>query len=197
MQISHTDTQHFIEDDGEVVDEHSTDICVHHKNQDDRKERREVLREYKPVMVLIATATITGYLLTLYSQYTFMTTVMGLVLIQFATLKLFDIEGFQEAFQRYDVIAKRWPQYGEAYPGIELLLGLAFLALPLIPYAAILTCILMSVSAYSVTRALLGHKDVRCACVGSSVDVPLGAFSLVETLGMALMSLIALGMLYM
>ena len=53
---------------------------------------------------------------------------MGVFLVFFALLKIFDLEGFRNGFAMYDLIAKRNSAWGFVYPFIELGLGLTYLA---------------------------------------------------------------------
>jgi len=114
---------------------------------------------------------------------------MGVFLTQFAMLKLFDISGFAEGFQRYDLVAQRSREYALAYPFIELLLGLLYVSffLPVLTY--VLTIIVMTVGSVGVFSALWRGLDVRCACMGTVLSVPLSTVTVVEDVGMGLMAL--------
>jgi hypothetical protein len=113
---------------------------------------------------------------------------MGFFLTQFALLKLFDLPGFADGFQMYDLLAKPFRPYALAYPFIELALGLGFLAgwRPAILYPA--TVVVLGFGALGVARALLKGLDVNCACMGNILKVPLSTVALVEDLGMAAMA---------
>ena len=52
---------------------------------------------------------------------------MGVFLVFFDLLKIFDLEGFMNGFAMYDLIAKRNSTWGYVYPFIELALGLTIL----------------------------------------------------------------------
>lgn len=114
---------------------------------------------------------------------------MGFFLCQFALLKLFDLSGFANGFQMYDLVARRSREYAMVYPFIELGLGLAYLAflLPMLTY--ILTIVVMGIGALGVFSALWSGLDVRCACMGTTLNVPLSTVAVVEDLGMGLMAL--------
>ena len=53
---------------------------------------------------------------------------MGLFLVVFSMFKFFDMEGFADGFQMYDLLAKPFRPYAYVYPFIELALGLGYLA---------------------------------------------------------------------
>lgn len=114
---------------------------------------------------------------------------MGFFLLVFAMLKLFDLSGFADGFQMYDLLAKRSRPYALIYPFLELALGLAFLSQwePKAVYVA--TIILLGFGSIGVLTALAKGLDVKCACMGSSLNVPLSTVAVVEDLGMAAMAL--------
>ena len=113
---------------------------------------------------------------------------MGFFLVSFAMLKLFDPPGFADGFHMYDLLARRVRAYGFVYPFIELGLGLGYLAFwrPDIVYPA--TVVVMSFGAVGVFSALARGLDVNCACMGTTLKVPLSTVALTEDLGMAAMA---------
>jgi hypothetical protein len=54
----------------------------------------------------------------------------------------------------------------------------------------------MAVGTVGVARALLQGRRVRCACLGSVLNLPMSAVTLVEDVLMAAMALAMLGGLY-
>jgi hypothetical protein len=115
---------------------------------------------------------------------------MGFFLVVFALLKLFDLSGFADGFQMYDLLAKNFRPYAYIYPFIELALGLAYLAFwrPTTVYLA--TIIVLGFGALGVINALRRGMDVNCACMGNTLKVPLSTVALVENLGMVAMALV-------
>lgn len=113
---------------------------------------------------------------------------MGFFLVIFAMLKLFDLPGFADGFQMYDLLAKPFRPYALAYPFIELALGLGYLAgwRPAILYPA--TLVVMGFGALGVFRSLAKGLDLQCACMGNILKVPLSRVALLEDLGMAAMA---------
>jgi hypothetical protein len=113
---------------------------------------------------------------------------MGLFLLPLALLKLFDIGGFASAFARYDVVARAWRPYGFVYPFVELALALFFLA-GLLPVATNVAAVVIGgLGTIGIVQTLARGDQVRCACVGSTLNVPLGTVSILENAGMALMA---------
>ncbi len=115
---------------------------------------------------------------------------MGFFLALLAMLKLFDLPGFANGFQMYDLIAKRARAYALVYPFLELILGLAFLSGFLPMLTNIVTLFIMSVGILGVAMSLWRGLDIRCACLGTSLKVPLSTVTIVENATMAMMALV-------
>ncbi len=117
-----------------------------------------------------------------------MNKIMGFFLCLLAMFKLFNINGFADGFQMYDLIAKRYRNYAYSYPFIELSLGLAYLS-NFEPFITnIFTFILMTISALGVIKSLQKGMNIKCACLGTVLSVPLSTVSVVENVGMGLMA---------
>ena len=116
----------------------------------------------------------------------FMLPFMAVVFLILACLKLIDVKGFAQMFQQYDLIALQSKIYAYVYPFIEFSLGLMYLFQWKITIAAWITLIVMSIGAVGIGRNLFGKK-LRCACLGSKINVPLTGFTLVEDIVMAAM----------
>ena len=113
---------------------------------------------------------------------------MGFFLVVFSMFKFFDLEGFADGFQMYDLLAKAFRPYAYVYPFLELGLGLGYLARWEPPFIYAATVCLMLFGAMGVLRALLQGLDVECACMGTVLRVPLSTVALIEDFGMALMA---------
>jgi hypothetical protein len=109
---------------------------------------------------------------------------MGGFLVIFSMFKFFDLNGFADGFQMYDLLAKPFRPYAYVYPFIELGLGLAYLSerATHIVYGA--TIVVMGFGSLGVFRALSRKLDINCACMGTILKVPLSTVALVEDLGM-------------
>lgn len=114
---------------------------------------------------------------------------MGFFLVVFALLKLFDLSAFADGFQKYDLLAVHFRPYALVYPFIELTLGLAYFSFwrPTAVYVA--TVVVLGFGALGVVRALRRGLDLKCACMGSILKVPLSTVALTENLGMVVMAL--------
>jgi YHS domain-containing protein len=110
---------------------------------------------------------------------------MGFFLVVFSMFKFFNLEGFADGFQMYDLLAKPFRPYAYLYPFIELGIGLGYLShwQPAAIYSA--TFIVMAFGALGVIRALTTRLDIECACLGTVLSVPLSTVAMIEDLGMA------------
>jgi copper chaperone CopZ len=123
-----------------------------------------------------------------------MSNFMGGFFLAFSFFKFLDIRGFATGFARYDILAERWKPWGYIYPFVELALGLAYLTAfwPVATHTA--TVIVMGFGAIGVIRSLLRKDQIRCACLGTVIDLPLGTVTLIEDLGMAAMAAVMLAL---
>lgn len=117
---------------------------------------------------------------------------MGYFLVVFSMFKFFNMEGFADGFQMYDLLAKPFRPYAYLYPFIELGLGLGYLAhwQPAAIYWA--TIVVMVFGSLGVFNALRKGLDLECACMGTVLQVPLSTVALLEDLGMAAMAVLML-----
>ncbi len=150
-------------------------------------------RDYLPLLVLLGVTALVAWAKNqvygngtgaLHGMHDF----MGFFLVIFSLLKLFDLPGFADGFQMYDLLAKPFRPYALGYPFIELALGLGYLAewRPAILYPV--TVMVMSFGALGVIRSLVKGLDLQCACMGNILKVPLSSVALTEDLGMAAMA---------
>ncbi|HEY8963407.1 MAG TPA: MauE/DoxX family redox-associated membrane protein [Alphaproteobacteria bacterium] len=118
----------------------------------------------------------------------FMHAFMGIALVIFATLKLFNPTKFAEGFAKYDIIASKSHGYGVVYPFLELGLGLAWLAHWNPHWTYTLTIALFAIGLVGVQSALRRGLNVNCACMGTALNVPLSTVTLAEDIFMIGMS---------
>ncbi|MEO7402898.1 MAG: cation transporter [Burkholderiales bacterium] len=106
----------------------------------------------------------------------------------FSFFKFLDLRGFAETYRTYDIAARAWPSWGFIYPFAELGLGISYLAEvnPLVTNMT--TLVLMLTGSLGVFRALLSKTTIRCACLGTALNLPMTTITLVEDLGMAAMA---------
>jgi glutaredoxin len=116
-----------------------------------------------------------------------------------ALLKLQNVESFATMFLNYDLLAKRWVPYSYIYPFAEGLAGVLMIAGALNWISIPVALFIGTVGAASVFKAVyVDRRELKCACVGGSSNVPLGFVSLTENLMMvgmaAWMALVAFGL---
>lgn len=113
---------------------------------------------------------------------------MGLFYIVFSFFKFLDLRGFPKSFGMYDPLTKAIPVYGWIYPFLELGLGLLFLVRFQVPFALITTVIILGITTFGVTRALLDKKRIQCACLGTALKLPMTEATFIENAIMLVMA---------
>ena len=146
---------------------------------------------YRPVVAIFAVALLVALALAWVAEGSllaprlpewFVATAMVLLGLQ----KLQDVYSFATMFLNYDLLAQRWVPYGHVYPFAETGAGVLMLAGVLTWIAAPVALFIGTVGAVSVLKAVyVDRRELKCACVGGSSNVPLGFVSLTENLGMA------------
>lgn len=131
------------------------------------------------LMAIAASITVFGTALNLQALHWFIAFSMAIL----AMLKLQDIESFSTMFLNYDLLAKRWVPYSYIYPVAEGLAAVLMIG-GLLPWlSAPLALTIGSIGAISVFKAVyIDKRELKCACVGGSSNVPLGFISLTENL---------------
>ncbi|MGC5799265.1 glutaredoxin [Sphingomonas sp. NFX23] len=114
---------------------------------------------------------------------------IGFSMAVLALLKLQNIESFTTMFPNYDLLARRWVRYSYIYPIAEGLAGVLMIAGVLTWLSVPVALFIGTVGAVSVFKAVyLDRRELKCACVGGSSNVPLGFLSLTENLMMIAMA---------
>ena len=149
---------------------------------------------YTPVLAVFAVAA----LIALAIDWLSMRAITAMVLPNFiavsmcllAMLKLQDVERFSTMFLNYDLLARRWVPYGYIYPFAELGAGVLMLAGALTWLSAPVALFIGGIGAVSVFKAVyVDKRELKCACVGGTSNVPLGFVSLTENVMMVGMAM--------
>ncbi|WP_260926594.1 MauE/DoxX family redox-associated membrane protein [Novosphingobium sp. 9] len=150
---------------------------------------------YRPVLAIFAMAALmalatswatSGALLTMRAGEWFIAYSMAIL----ATQKLQDIESFSTMFLGYDLLARRWVPYAKIYPFAEALAAVLMISGALTFVAAPIALVIGGIGAVSVFYAVyIQKRELKCACVGGSSNVPLGFVSLTENVMMVAMAL--------
>ncbi|EQA97359.1 glutaredoxin [Sphingobium wenxiniae] len=120
---------------------------------------------------------------------------IAVAMMLLAMLKLQDVDRFATMFLGYDLLARRFPPYGRAYPFLELGAGTLMLTHSLNWLSIPVALAIGGIGAVSVFKAVyIDRRELKCACVGGNSNVPLGFVSLTENVMMVAMALwMALG----
>ena len=148
------------------------------------------LKQLKPLFIILAYISITSLLLNFknWNSTNVMLDFMGLFYIIFSFFKILDIKGFSISFRMYDPLAKKVPLYGIIYPFIEILLGIMFLTRVEVELAIILTIIVLGITTIGVTQTLLNKKLISCACLGTTLKLPMTEATFIENALMIIMA---------
>ena len=148
---------------------------------------------YTPVLAVFAVAALIALAIDWLAMGAITTMVLpnfiAVAMCLLAMLKLQDVEKFSTMFLNYDLLARRWVPYGDIYPFAELGAGVLMLAGALTWLSAPVALFIGGIGAVSVFKAVyVDKRELKCACVGGSSNVPLGFVSLTENLMMIAMA---------
>ena len=154
------------------------------------KENSSKLLQYAPLITIVGLSAVSSLAIVGYEGFSLdrlMHLFMGMFLLQFSALKLFHVKGFATGFAKYDLLAMRVRSYGLVYPFLELGLAVGYLSGGGV-WVYLSTFILMGFGAVGVIRALMTGLNTNCACLGTTLKVPLSTVAVTENVSMALMS---------
>ena len=115
---------------------------------------------------------------------------IGISMIVLAFLKLQDVESFSAMFLNYDLLSRRWVPYAKLYPFLEAVAGVLMLSDRVHWLSVPIALFIGTEGAVSVFKAVyIDKRELKCACVGGSSNVPLGFVSLTENLLMVAMAI--------
>ena len=149
---------------------------------------------YRPVIILFAMTALTalaasyavsGNAFTIRAAEWF----IAISMVVLSLLKLQNVESFATMFLNYDLLAKRWVPYSYIYPYAEGVAGVLMVAGALTWLSVPIALFIGTIGAVSVFKAVyVDRRELKCACVGGSSNVPLGFISLTENLMMIAMA---------
>jgi archaellum biogenesis protein FlaJ (TadC family) len=161
-----------------------------------QKGRGSRLSDYIPLIVIVVLTLLSACVKQVasggWNWTNWMHDFMGFFLVVFSMFKFFDLEGFADGFQMYDLLAKPVRPYAYIYPLIELGLGLGYLSHWRSGLIYTTTVVVLVFGSIGVLRALFKGLDLECACMGTVLHVPLSTVALIEDLGMAVMAAVML-----
>ena len=112
---------------------------------------------------------------------------MASFFLVFSFFKLLNIQGFADSYSTYDIIAKKWKGWGLVYAFIELALGISYLLKFNSLAINAITFIVMTVS-IGVLQSVLNKRKIKCACLGSVLNLPMSTITILEDALMISMS---------
>ena len=162
--------------------------------QDNEIIRSSKIKQLKPLFIILGYISVTSILLNFrnWNSTNAMIDFMGLFYIIFSFFKILDIKGFSTSFKMYDPLAKKITIYGYIYPFIEILLGLMFLTRIEVNIALLITIIILGITSVGVTRTLLNKRKINCACLGTTLKLPMTEATFIENAIMITMAIVLL-----
>ena len=167
-------------------------------NKGDAKDNEIVksskIKQLLPLFIIFGYISITSILLNFkeWNSINAMLDFMGLFYIIFSFFKILDIKGFSRSFKMYDPLAKKITTYGYIYPFIEILLGLMFLTRTEVNIALLITIIILGITSVGVTQTLLNKRKINCACLGTTLKLPMTEATFIENAIMIIMAIVLL-----
>lgn len=117
-----------------------------------------------------------------------MSNFMGGFFLVFSFFKFLDLKGFADAYFTYDIVAKRWYNWAYIYVLVELGLGVAYILKYYLILVDIITLIVMCVGLWGVLQSILSKQKIKCACLGTIFNLPMGTLTIIENMLMIAMS---------
>lgn len=148
------------------------------------------IKQLKPLFIILGYIFIASILLNYenWNSSNAMLDFMGLFYVIFSFFKILDIKGFSMSFSMYDPLAKQAPIYGYIYPFIEVLLGMMFLIRYEVNIALMLTVIVLGITTIGVTQTLINKRSIKCACLGTTLNLPMTEATFIENALMIIMA---------
>ena len=171
-----------------LINEEGVNLDIH----GDVTIKESKIKQLKPLFIILGYIFIASILLNYknWNSSNAMLDFIGLFYIVFSFFKILDIKGFSMSFRMYDPLAKKAPIYGYIYPFIEVLLGVMFLTRFEVNIALIITVIILGVTTIGVTQTLLNKRAIKCACLGTTLNLPMTEATFIENALMIIMALI-------
>ena len=176
-----------------LINEADINLATH---GDDVTIKASKIKQLKPLFIILGYIFIASILLNYknWNSSNAMLDFIGLFYIVFSFFKIIDIKGFSMSFRMYDPLAKQAPIYGYIYPFIEVILGMMFLIRVEVNIALILTVIVLGITTIGVTQTLINKRSIKCACLGTTLNLPMTEATLIEN---ALMIIMAFSLIFL
>ncbi|GGE08431.1 heavy-metal-associated domain-containing protein [Psychroflexus salis] len=156
--------------------------------------KQSKLKQLQPLFLIFFYIT-TASLLLNFSNFklgSWMFDFMGMFYIVFSFFKFLDYTGFPASFKMYDPLAKLIPAYAWIYPFLETALGLCFLFRFQVDVALIATLVILGITTVGVSQSLFSKRKIKCACLGTALNLPMTEATFIENTIMIVMALLML-----
>ncbi len=170
---------------------------INHASTHDHANVLSTIRPYYRLLILaciVLAGSVLGALQSATFWDTWMRLFMGLYLVSFGLLQTVSLQKTAAMLRQYDPLAQKIAPYGYVLPLLLLLLGMLFLADKAMLVAAVVALLVAGITLTGVVKTMTAKKTVRCACLGTVIDVHVGWVTFVENaimVGMALLMIIA------
>ncbi|ACE06532.1 hypothetical protein Aasi_1204 [Candidatus Amoebophilus asiaticus 5a2] len=150
------------------------------------------IKTYKPILLIGAYIIAVSLIIEIdkdkFEVENWMCNFMSGFFLVFSFFKLLDLKGFADTYVTYDIVAKQWYSWSYIYVFIELGLAIAYLMKFNLWIVNIITLIIMSLSIVGVIESILNKRKIKCACLGTVFNLPVGTFTIIENAFMIAMS---------
>tara|TARA_B100000886_G_scaffold85301_1_gene55879 strand:- start:10344 stop:11045 length:702 start_codon:yes stop_codon:yes gene_type:complete len=169
-------------------------LIINGNSEDNEIIELSKIKQLMPLFIIFGYISITSILLNFkeWNSTDAMLDFMGLFYVIFSFFKILDIKGFSRSFKMYDPLAKKITTYGYLYPFIEILLGLMFLTRIEVNLALLITIIILGITSVGVTQTLLNKRTINCACLGTTLKLPMTEATFIENAIMITMAIVLL-----
>ena len=163
------------------------------------KETPITLSTYIPLFTLFGYITLFAllaeYIMWSFDIMRFMQHFMWGFFITFSYFKIINLKEFAMSYSMYDIVGKKWNNWGYIYAFIELGLGISYFIwfAPLL--TNIITFVVMSVSIIWVLQSVMKKQKIKCACLWAVFNLPMSWITIIEDALMIAMSLIMILMI--
>ena len=178
-------------------------FCEHHNLKDSTKIGGVVeesnLKKFTPFILIILSITILSSIRQFIygtNAMMFMMDFMGIFLITFGFLKLYDLKGFVDGYQSYDLIAKNHRWYGYAYPFFEIILGAIYIFGYMFLIQNLFVLVFALIGMFTAFRVIRNKQEIKCVCLGTAFNLPMTWVTFGENLLMATMMVLMINQSY-
>lgn len=166
----------------------------HHNHEAAPKSFVARIKQYETLLALVSAILSVSLLLSVLRPsvhgfwHTYLEYVMALYFLGFGLLQASSLKQSAAMFRGYDPIAAKIPAYGYALPLIQIGLGISFFIWPMSLILNVLAILIVGINTIGVIKVLATKQQVRCGCLGTSLNVSVGSVTLLENVSMLIMA---------